>query len=409
MKGKSLMRTGLLAEELTSRGHDVLWWGTNFYHLQKEMLSPGEEDRHCGERLTVRLLQALPYKKNLSYRRYLHHKHLARRFVHAAANEKPPHVIMSSLPVHNLTYEAVRYGKSRGVPVIVDVRDLWPDVFVDAMPVALKPAGRFFLRGDFKQTAFALKHARAIVSTCPSYMQWALHRAGREKSSEDRIFHLGALPMADLPASEQVARAKFPWFKELEDRLVFGFIGTFGQSYDLGLVVEAARVLHQKNNSHIHFLLGGEGEFYAQVKKLAEGLPNVTFTGWLDRDGSAALLMRAHVGLIPYIKRAPSALPNKITLPNKIAQYMSAGLPILSSLTGDFPALLAEHPVGLNYQGGCVEDFLDAVETLAGQPTLLRQMATEARRVFWEQFNSKVIYQEFANLLENLAVTKGRR
>ena len=44
-------------------------------------------------------------------------------------NHLKPDIIVVSLPTIEFSYEACRYGEKNNVPVIVDVRDLWPDSF----------------------------------------------------------------------------------------------------------------------------------------------------------------------------------------------------------------------------------------------------------------------------------------
>ena len=63
--------------------------------------------------------------------------------------------------------------------------------------------------------------------------------------------------------------------------------------------------------------------------KLAIGLQNVVFTGWVNKHELKYLSDIADIGLMAYSKGAPQGLPNKIF------EYMSSGIPILSSLQGE--------------------------------------------------------------------------
>ena len=45
-----------------------------------------------------------------------------------------PDLILSSIPTSELSLEATKLGKKNNIPVILDIRDLWPDVFLDVLP-----------------------------------------------------------------------------------------------------------------------------------------------------------------------------------------------------------------------------------------------------------------------------------
>jgi hypothetical protein len=121
-----LRRTGLIAQEFAARGHEVLWWNSTFRHMIRE------QRVHCGADIQIlpnyriRLLSAAGYGDSISLRRLWHHSQLAARFVEQASTQVPPDLILSAYPLIELSYAAVRYGEKNGVPVVVDLRDMWP-------------------------------------------------------------------------------------------------------------------------------------------------------------------------------------------------------------------------------------------------------------------------------------------
>jgi len=42
-------------------------------------------------------------------------------------NEVPPHIILCTLPTIDLYFATTIYGKKVRVPVVLDIRDMWPD------------------------------------------------------------------------------------------------------------------------------------------------------------------------------------------------------------------------------------------------------------------------------------------
>ena len=60
------MRSGLLLDELYSRGHKVTWWGASFVHLLKKELVRDDENVNYRKNYTIKLLHANKYKRNIS-------------------------------------------------------------------------------------------------------------------------------------------------------------------------------------------------------------------------------------------------------------------------------------------------------------------------------------------------------
>ena len=72
-----LLRTGMLADYLTSRGHQVVWWTSSFNHSLKQQRVP--KDTYLDLKRGYRLWQlyAPGYPKNISFRRVIHHTGIA--------------------------------------------------------------------------------------------------------------------------------------------------------------------------------------------------------------------------------------------------------------------------------------------------------------------------------------------
>lgn len=400
MDDVSLMRTGTLAKTLADHSHDILWWGSTFYHPRKQILSPHEIDVRVMPNLRIKLLQGLTYRKNISVRRYIHHKKVTRRFVELAESELKPDLIVASLPLHDLADAAVRYGQKYSVPVVVDIRDLWPDFFVDSLPIAIRPIGKQLLKHDFKKTSFALTNADSIMSISDDYMEWALAYAKREKDSRrDKVFYIGAQASPRLKKKEDKKQhhRELNLIPDLSGKIIFGFIGTFGNTYDLKLIVNAARYLLDINESNIHFLVAGNGERFSEIEMLSSDLSNLSLVGWLNKDQISSFLTSIDVGLAPYKRDAPQSLPNKPF------QYLSAGIPVVSSLQGELSNILQKHDIGLTYEPEDIDSFVKIIQTLACNTDKLLIMGNNAQEAFENLFNASSIYGQVSLFLENFA------
>jgi glycosyltransferase involved in cell wall biosynthesis len=392
-----LLRTGQLAILLAGRGHEVVWWSSTFDHTRKRQRHPADTQVALSPRLTLRLLRAPSYRSNLSLRRQINHLQIARRFAKAATEEPRPDLVLCSMPPVELAHAAVRFARGNRVPIVLDVRDLWPDAIVAAAPRPLRPVARILLRPQFRAVHTALRDAHAVVAVSPSYLRWALELAGRTATPQDHVFPL-AYPETDGAA---------PHFPEAEaamrrqgvdpSRRIVWFLGSFGHWYDLDTVVRAARSLARDERHELQFVLSGAGHADARLRRAARGLPNVVFTGWIDRSEIAFLMSVAWVGLAAYAPHAPQSYPNKLF------EYMSAGLPVVSSLRGDAEKLLVRHRCGLSYRPGDADHLAHQLLVLLTAADLHREMSTNARAAFSREYSASMVYAQMADHLAAVA------
>src|SRR5262249_14495443 len=157
--GARPMRTGLLADELTRRGHSEVWWHSSFSHQTKELVSRDDCEFSIAAHFRLKLLYSGSYRRHLSLRRTLHHRRLALKFRRVAALERQRDAVVCALTPIGLASEAVACANQRGIPVLVDVRDPWPEVFVEFTPPGLRPVARLALRPAFRKTGRLLSQA----------------------------------------------------------------------------------------------------------------------------------------------------------------------------------------------------------------------------------------------------------
>lgn len=392
-----LLRTGILAEVLAERGHDVLWWVSAFEHQSKRMLLERDQTVTVGERIRMLALKGCGYRSNASVSRYIDHLQIASQFRRRAPEMPRPDAVVVSMPCHHLAYEAVRYAVRRDIPVLLDIRDLWPDFFLSRLPgAALKKLGRLLLWWDFSLLRRQLRAADGILAVSESFLRWGLERAGRDAGKWDRVFYLGYKPAAAPSSSDALPT----WLREREGQKLLVFIGTFGLTYEADLLVEAARRLAAAGRKDICFVLAGEGERSAQIREQARGLPNVVMTGWIGAEAINALMRRGWAGMLPYVSCAPQSIPNKPI------EYLSAGLPVISSLEGELGDLIRAHGFGMTYRAGDLDGLCGCIEKLADDTRGREAMSAAALAFFKAKGDANLIYSDYASHIEMLVASR---
>jgi len=207
-----LLRAGLLAGMLADAGHEVVWWTSSFDHVNKIHRVPADMRIRQRRGLEIALLRGPGYRRNLSLMRIWDHRVLARRFSDLVSHQIKPDIILASFPAIELCLAAAQYGRAQGVPVVLDVRDLWPDIFLDYMPPILRPLARLALRPLFSETDKAFRFATAITGITRPFVEWGLKHAGRISTGLDRDFPMGY--PATLPTTESLAEANLWWKRQ---------------------------------------------------------------------------------------------------------------------------------------------------------------------------------------------------
>ncbi|MBV8674322.1 MAG: glycosyltransferase family 4 protein [Acidobacteriaceae bacterium] len=393
-------RTGYLAQFLAARKHQVVWWTTTFDHYRKKHISE-ERTVPLGPNLAIRLLRGRGYAKNVGVGRLIDHALIARKFRHAIAREPKPDIIVTALPTVDLCLASLEYGRLRNVPVVLDMRDMWPDIFVDAIPGPLRPLARPLLVPFFRQARYACAHATAITGITEAFVEWGLRRGCRERSPLDRAFPF-AYP-ATIPGPAAVRDAAQFWDAQGvhpgSDRLVVCFVGNLGRQFDAAHFLEAARILIGSGYP-VQFVVCGAGERLEEYRKAAAAIPGMLFPGWIDAAKIHVLLQRSDVGIDPL----PDRYDYLASINNKAVEYLSAGLPILSSPRhGVLCELLEREGCGLSYATCDAAGLASILTALHEQRQMLTQMSIRAREVFALQFAAEKVCGDMADHFEHIA------
>src|SRR5690606_10301725 len=138
-----LGRYSYLSESLISQGHEVVRWVPSFVHVLKKQRSHTTTDVFLSDHHKVKIVRNPAYKRNVSIRHGISYRILARHIKQLLDAEPEPDVIVAAIPTVGITRVVQDYAEKRGIPVVVDVRDLWPDIFLSAVPPYLRLPGRF--------------------------------------------------------------------------------------------------------------------------------------------------------------------------------------------------------------------------------------------------------------------------
>ena len=394
-----------LANALVKAGHKVVLWSSAFYHQEKRHRSRGYQRIIADQNLEIRLIPSPGYKQNIGLGRLWDHLILAFNLKRQLKRETLlPDVAFIGYPPIETAVVMTDWLFARGVPSLLDLKDQWPSLFLDAMPVRLRGAGQLALWPYFHYSKIAMRQATGLSSMADSFLQWGLDFVGREKSMDDNVFALTSpsFPLGD----DKMAKARLWWDEQgiraegYLFRLVF--IGSHTSVFDFMPVRDAAVSFGQRG-INVQFVICGGGDLSTQLRSMMADIPNVFFPGWVDRVQIETLAERSHAAMMPY-RNIDSFTKS---LPNKVIDALLLGLPILSPLQGEVANLIANHGVGLRYGTDSGKSLTQCIEILMDNPLLRQQLSKNALHLYQEKFSFEKVYGGLVKHLEALCLKKG--
>ncbi|GGG32693.1 glycosyltransferase WbuB [Caldovatus sediminis] len=298
-------------------------------------------------------------------------------------------VVASSTPL-TVALPALLAARLRGTPFVFEIRDPWPE-----LPRALGGVPRPLLAAMEPLATAACRRAAAVVALSEGMAETAIARG----ADPGRVAVVPNGCDLDL-FGPQVA----PWRPpEAASREVLAvYAGAHGRANGLDRLLDAAAWLQARGERHLRLVLAGEGaEKPALVARAArEGLGNVTFLDPLPKTRLAALLAGSQIGVQCL---APVPAFAEWTAPNKLMDYLAAGLPVVSNLPGRAARLLADGPCGVSVPPGDAAALGAALAALAADPERRRRLGAAARAQAVRRWDRRLLAERFCAVVEAAA------
>lgn len=397
------MRAMNLANALVEAGHKVVLWSSAFYHQEKRHRSRSAQRVIVSPQLEIRLIPSPGYVRNIGLERLWDHVVLARNLERQLNQEtQPPDVAFIGYPPIEAAAVMTHWLSERGVSSILDIKDRWPNLFVDALPKFAQPLGRIVFAPYFHFAKRAMRDATGLSAMAEGFLAWAIDFAGRQRKNVDTVVPL-TTPIGDVSGIDLEGACHWWDSKGIraDGRPRFCFVGSHSSAFDIDPIYQAAKYFSSYGNE-CEFIICGDGEYSAAWRSLMSALPNVHFTGWVDRAQIETLALRSMAALAPYKNTEDFVM----SVPNKVIDSLSMGLPILSPLQGEVAKLIANYGVGLRYGTDSGKSLIQSIEMLMASPEMHQQMAKNALNLYQEKFSFERVYGGLVKHLEALSLKR---
>jgi glycosyltransferase involved in cell wall biosynthesis len=119
-----------------------------------------------------------------------------------------------------------------------------------------------------------------------------------------------------------------------------------------------------------------------------------------------SLMELSDIGLCPYnVNKAFLS-----SIPGKAIEYMSAGLPMLSTLkNGELGKLIDEHKIGYHYEFGSAVSLANKIKELILKKRYLKELHPHIFELYLKNFDASTIYSNYFDHIKEVAVNYNGR
>jgi glycosyltransferase involved in cell wall biosynthesis len=271
--------------------------------------------------------------------------------------------------------------------LIVEVRDLWPAIFVELGVLTNRRVIRILERLEL--AAYAAADAVVVVSD--GFRANLIGRGVPPGKVHTIRNGVTLTEFAHGSSADPAVRARLG--ADPRDCLVL-YVGTHGISQGLPEVADAAAALAGRQ---VHFAFVGEGADKERLRRrVAElGLRNARMLPGVPHEEVPALLAAADICLVP-LRDVPLF---GTFIPSKMFEYLAAGKAVIGAVAGESAQILREAGAVVVAPGDSAA-LAEAIRELAASPQRRADMAARGRAYVEQFFDRTALAREYRKILD---------
>lgn len=300
-----------------------------------------------------------------------------------------PGVVIGTSPTPFAAWSAAVAAKRMNVPFIMEIRDLWPDIFVELEVMK----NRFLIKVLDKFISYLYRRAESIVTVTESFRSSIIARG----FSPQKVVNIpnGADTLFwDIKKSANGQKLREELM--LKDKFVVLYIGAHGISHALSKILDSAAMLIDKPG--IHFLFVGEGAKKTKLihKAREKSLSNVTFLESTDKEGVRDYYALADVCLVP-LRNIPLF---ETFIPSKMFEILSMQRPIIASVAGEPAEILKKSKGAIVVPPEDSLQIRDALLSLHEDSERCARMGENGRAFVSEQYSRAALSRQYIKFIQ---------
>lgn len=387
---KGYSRFRYIGDFLSDAGYQVDLITTTFQHWEKAQRNLDEIKKE-NYKFNLKFIYEPGYKKNIDLRRIRSHRIAAKNLRQLLEKEGDYDLIYCEIPPNDVALAAAEYAKSKDIPFVPDVNDLWPEAMRMVLDIPVISDILFYPLLRDAEKVYSL--VSGIIGTSDEYRDRPLKK--QKLNVPKKTVYVGN-EIAEFDAG---VVEYGPQISKDEEEFWVSYAGTIGTSYDIKTMVLAGKELLNRGKNQIKIKILGGGPLKEELETLAkeQECTNVEFVGYAPYPKMAAYLAKSDILVNSFVKKAPQSIVTKI------GDYLAAGKPMINTcMSPEFRNKVEHDGFGINIMPEDVKILADAIEKLYEDETGRIEMGKRARTIAEEQFDRPQSYKKIIELIEEL-------
>jgi glycosyltransferase involved in cell wall biosynthesis len=320
-------------------------------------------------------------RRTLSYASYL----LSTTF--AAPFLPPADVLISTTPHFFCGLSGYPVSRLRGIPWVLDIRDLWPESIIAVG--AMKPGRAMRMLKTIER--FGYSHAAHIVSASQGFLEY-FQTCGIARKKISVVTNGVDMSLFTGSANPDAFRKQH----NLEGKFLAVYVGTHGMAHQLDIVLEAADRLRDRTD--IAFLLVGDGAERERLvgQSRAMALPNLLMLPQMPREQIPDVWAASDAAIVT-LRATPLF---ELVIPSKMFEAMAMRRPIVLGVRGQAQQIVEDGDCGLTFAPGDAGGLADCVLRLAADPALRRRLGENGHRLVTTTYDRALLASKYLVVLE---------
>jgi len=392
------------AKNLMKHGYNPTVFCANTFHQKKEEIDLGKEKckiLYSDEipfmfiKTKASVSNGFDRVKNMVYF-YFNLLKVTKRLI--KKGDKPDLILASS--VHPLTLVAgIKLGKKYNIPVICEVRDLWPEaIFTFNKAKEKSILGKILVRGEY----WIYKRADALIFTKEGdtdYIKerkWDKQHGGKIDLRKTHYINNGV----DIEAFNSALNQNILADDDLDNqKFNVVYVGAIRPVNNVGNLLETAAKL--KDYTDIQFLIYGDGnqryELEERVKN--ENISNVKFKGFVNKKYIPYILSKSSVNILNYSSTQYNWARGNSS--NKLFEYLASGKPVISTVKMGY-SIIDKYNCGFELEENNPDELMNAILNVRNMDEKNYEEYSTNAKLAAHDFDFKLLTKKLINVIESI-------
>ncbi|GAB7533046.1 glycosyltransferase family 4 protein [Pseudomonas sp. 3A(2025)] len=287
-----------------------------------------------------------------------------------------PDVVLASSPPIFPMLPVWLVCKLRGIPLVFEVRDLWP---ASAVQMGILRNSLLISVMSWMERLLYRQAARIVTLTTGIRDDIVARGWPAEKLHVITCGVDQQMLFPDLPAGQRIRR-ELGW----ENCHIVLYLGAMGEANNLNVLLEAAR---HSQDKRVRYLLVGDGmrRPWLQARIKALGLDNVLILPPVPKHQARAYINAADICVVTLLD-IPLFLG---AIPTKLLDYMACARPVLCGVAGEAGQIVEKAGAGIIFGANDALRLSELIERMRHDKDDCRLMGQRAEAYVREHFNAE--------------------